>query len=75
LRLSASDTPNPNPGQAPGYGRLQRVRPRKYIPVRELALCIEESLVPGTKWAVFEPNHEPLCDDMAKPPQTAWSSG
>jgi len=51
------------------------VRPRKYIPVRELALCIEESLVPGTKWAVFEPNHEPLCDDMAKPPQTAWSSG
>ena len=32
----------------------------KYIPVRRLALYIEESLFRGTKWAVFEPNDEPL---------------
>jgi hypothetical protein len=32
----------------------------KYIPVRRLALFIEESLVRGLKWAVFEPNDEPL---------------
>ena len=32
----------------------------KYIPVRRLALFIEESLFRGTKWAVFEPNDEPL---------------
>lgn len=32
----------------------------KYVPVRRLALMIEESLYRGTKWAVFEPNDEPL---------------
>jgi phage tail sheath protein FI len=32
----------------------------KYVPVRRLALYIEESLYRGTKWAVFEPNDEPL---------------
>src|ERR1035437_7839410 len=32
----------------------------KYIPVRQLALFLEESLYRGTKWAVFEPNAEPL---------------
>jgi phage tail sheath protein FI len=32
----------------------------KYIPVRRLALFIEESLYRGTKWVVFEPNDEPL---------------
>lgn len=32
----------------------------KYIPVRRIALFIEESLYEGTKWAVFEPNDEPL---------------
>ena len=32
----------------------------KYIPVRRTALFIEESILPGTKWAVFEPNDEPL---------------
>jgi phage tail sheath protein FI len=32
----------------------------KYIPVRRTALFIEESLFEGTKWAVFEPNDEPL---------------
>ena len=32
----------------------------KYIPVRRLALFIEESLYRGLKFAVFEPNDEPL---------------
>ncbi len=32
----------------------------KYIPVRRLALFIEESLYRGTHWVVFEPNDEPL---------------
>ena len=32
----------------------------KYLPVRRVALYIEESLYRGTQWAVFEPNDEPL---------------
>lgn len=32
----------------------------KYLPVRRLALMIEESLFRGTQWVVFEPNDEPL---------------
>ena len=32
----------------------------KYVPIRRLALFIEESLYRGTKWAVFEPNDETL---------------
>ncbi|MEN0064574.1 MAG: phage tail sheath subtilisin-like domain-containing protein [Myxococcota bacterium] len=32
----------------------------KYLPVRRLALFIEESLVQGLQWVVFEPNDEPL---------------
>lgn len=32
----------------------------KYIPVRRMALFIEESLYRGLKWVVFEPNDEPL---------------
>jgi phage tail sheath protein FI len=32
----------------------------KYVPVRRLALYIEESLYRGTKWAVFEGNDDPL---------------
>lgn len=32
----------------------------KYIPIRRLALYIEESLYRGLKWAVFEPNDAPL---------------
>ncbi|KVD68433.1 phage tail sheath C-terminal domain-containing protein [Burkholderia ubonensis] len=31
-----------------------------YIPVRRLALFIEESLYRGTQWVVFEPNDTPL---------------
>jgi phage tail sheath protein FI len=32
----------------------------KYVPIRRLALFLEESLYRGTQWAVFEPNDEPL---------------
>ena len=32
----------------------------KYVPVRRLALFIEESLYRGTQWVVFEPNDDPL---------------
>ncbi|TDV48779.1 phage tail sheath family protein [Actinophytocola oryzae] len=36
----------------------------KYLPVRRLALHIESSLWRGTKWAVFEPNDEPLWSQL-----------
>ena len=32
----------------------------KYVPIRRLALYLEESLYRGTQWVVFEPNDEPL---------------
>jgi phage tail sheath protein FI len=32
----------------------------KYIPVRRMALFLEESIARGIKWAAFEPNDEPL---------------
>jgi hypothetical protein len=32
----------------------------KYVPVRRMALFIEQSLVGSLKWVVFEPNDEPL---------------
>jgi phage tail sheath protein FI len=32
----------------------------KYVPMRRLALFLEESLYRGLKWVVFEPNDEPL---------------
>ena len=32
----------------------------KYVPVRRTAMYIEESLVQGLRWVVFEPNDEPL---------------
>ena len=32
----------------------------KYVPIRRLALFLEESLYRGTQWVVFEPNDEPL---------------
>ncbi len=41
-------------------GNDQRASEWKYIPVRRLALYIEESLYRGTQWVVFEPNDEPL---------------
>jgi phage tail sheath protein FI len=36
----------------------------KYIPVRRLAAHIQESIYRNTKWAVFEPNAEPLWADL-----------
>jgi hypothetical protein len=36
----------------------------KYVPVRRLALFLEESLYRGTQWAVFEPNDEPLWAEL-----------
>jgi phage tail sheath protein FI len=55
----------------PVYGRIawgarttmgadQQSDEYKYVPVRRLALYIEESLYRGTQWVVFEPNDEPL---------------
>lgn len=41
-------------------GNNERASEWKYIPVRRIALFIEESLYRGTKWVVFEPNDEPL---------------
>lgn len=32
----------------------------KYVPVRRLALFLEESLYRNTQWVVFEPNDEPM---------------
>ncbi len=36
----------------------------KHVPVRRLALYLEESLYRGSQWAVFEPNAEPLWAQM-----------
>jgi phage tail sheath protein FI len=36
----------------------------QYVPVRRLALSIEESLVRGTQWAVFQPNDETLWSQL-----------
>ncbi len=36
----------------------------KYVPVRRLALYLQESLYRGTQWAVFEPNDEPLWREL-----------
>ncbi|RQO54793.1 phage tail protein [Paucibacter sp. KBW04] len=42
------------------HGQNDRGSEWKYIPVRRMALFIEESLYRGTQWVVFEPNDEPL---------------
>jgi phage tail sheath protein FI len=42
------------------FGADQLADDYKYIPVRRFTLFLEESLYRGTKWAVFEPNDEPL---------------
>jgi uncharacterized protein len=36
----------------------------KYVPIRRLALYIEETLYRSTKWAVFEPNDEQLWSQL-----------
>lgn len=55
----------PNVGRVVWGARTQRGSDQlsddyKYIPVRRLALFIEESLFRGTQWVVFAPNDEPL---------------
>ncbi len=42
------------------FGADQMADDYKYIPIRRLALFIEESLFRGTQWVVFEPNDVPL---------------
>jgi hypothetical protein len=42
------------------FGADQLADDYKYVPVRRLALYIEESLFRGTQWVVFEPNDSPL---------------
>ncbi|MHA2308978.1 MAG: phage tail sheath family protein, partial [Candidatus Heimdallarchaeaceae archaeon] len=42
------------------FGSDSRASEWKYVPVRRMALFLEESLYRGTQWAVFEPNDEPL---------------
>ncbi|CAD5108378.1 phage tail sheath family protein [Zestomonas carbonaria] len=41
-------------------GADQMTSEYKYVPVRRLALFLDESLYRGTQWVVFEPNDEPL---------------
>jgi len=36
----------------------------RYVPVRRLAIQIETSLLKGSNWAVFEPNDEPLWNNL-----------
>ena len=42
------------------HGDNDRASEWKYVPVRRMALFLEESLYRGSKWVVFEPNDEPL---------------
>jgi uncharacterized protein len=42
------------------HGQNDRGSEWKYVPVRRMALFLEESLFRGTQWVVFEPNDEPL---------------
>jgi phage tail sheath protein FI len=42
------------------HGSNDRGSEWKYVPVRRMALFLEESLYRGTQWVVFEPNDEPL---------------
>lgn len=47
-------------GARSAVGANTRASQWKYLPVRRLALHIEESLVQGLQWVVFEPNDEKL---------------
>lgn len=42
------------------FGENARGHEYGYVPVRRMALFIEQSLVQGLQWVVFEPNDEPL---------------
>jgi phage tail sheath protein FI len=45
-------------------GEDQSASEFKYIPVRRTALFIEESVSRGIQWAAFEPNGQPLWDQI-----------
>ena len=51
----------------------------RYVPVRRLALFVERSIDEGTRWAVFEPNDEPLWDRLRQSVETfllsLWREG
>jgi hypothetical protein len=51
---------NVNWGTRTMFGADDLTSEWKYIPIRRLALFLEESLYRGTQWVVFEPNDEPL---------------
>ena len=42
------------------FGEDARASEWKYVPVRRLALYLEETLFRSTQWVIFEPNDEPL---------------
>jgi phage tail sheath protein FI len=42
------------------HGDNSRGSEWKYVPVRRMALFLEETLFRATQWVVFEPNDEPL---------------
>jgi len=48
------------------FGADVRASDWKYIPVRRLALFLEESLFRGTKWVVFEPNDMALWERVKR---------
>ncbi len=73
MRRTARSIPRPSTACArlPVYGNVvwgsrtldgdnDRGSEWKYVPVRRMALFLEESLFRGTQWVVFEPNDEPL---------------
>ena len=45
-------------------GADQNASEWKYVPVRRTALFIKQSLYQGLDWVVFEPNDEPLWEDI-----------
>jgi len=47
-------------GSRTNYGDDDTPNDYKYVPVRRLAMFMEESLYRGLQWVVFEPNDEPL---------------
>jgi len=49
-----------NWGARTNFGSDSETSEWKYIPIRRLALFLEESLYRSTRWVVFEPNDEPL---------------
>lgn len=48
------------------HGQNERGSEWKYIPVRRMALFLEETLSRGTQWVVFEPNDEALWSQIRK---------